>query len=74
MNVMNAEEMIPGAEGRMCISKSHKYHGACWHDHNCAIVCRDEGFSGVFWLEQALKCSSLVVLGHAWLKLRNNIL
>ncbi|XP_024963176.1 defensin-like protein 1 [Cynara cardunculus var. scolymus] len=35
-----------GAEARMCQSQSHKYHGACFHNHNCALVCRNEGFSG----------------------------
>ncbi|GKA73393.1 ribonuclease H-like domain-containing protein [Tanacetum coccineum] len=44
--VFASQEMIPGAEARMCLSQSHKYHGACWHDHNCAMVCRNEGFSG----------------------------
>nr|GFA68918.1 defensin-like protein 1 [Tanacetum cinerariifolium] len=47
-------EMIPGTEARMCLSQSHKYHGACWHDHNCAMVCRNEGFSGEWTLEVAL--------------------
>ncbi|XP_060967059.1 defensin-like protein 1 [Cannabis sativa] len=33
-------------EGRMCESQSHHYEGACVIDHNCATVCRTEGFSG----------------------------
>ncbi|KAG5575078.1 hypothetical protein H5410_055212 [Solanum commersonii] len=38
--------MMPQVEARVCMSPSHSYHGPCWHDHNCAIVCRNEGFSG----------------------------
>ncbi|PWA34808.1 defensin-like protein [Artemisia annua] len=34
------------AEARVCQSQSHMYHGACLRDHNCALVCRNEGFSG----------------------------
>nr|GEV63003.1 defensin-like protein 1 [Tanacetum cinerariifolium] len=37
---------IQVAEARMCQSQSHMYHGACLRDHNCALVCRNEGFSG----------------------------
>nr|GMC68171.1 defensin-like protein 1 [Ipomoea batatas] len=35
-----------GVEGRVCISQSHHYKGPCLRDHNCAMVCRTEGFSG----------------------------
>nr|GMC60961.1 defensin-like protein 1 [Ipomoea batatas]GMC64625.1 defensin-like protein 1 [Ipomoea batatas] len=35
-----------GVEGRVCRSQSHHYKGLCLRDHNCAIVCRTEGFSG----------------------------
>ncbi|CAM8998720.1 unnamed protein product [Rhodiola kirilowii] len=31
---------------RVCQSASHGYHGLCFRDHNCALVCRNEGFSG----------------------------
>ncbi|KAK9074134.1 hypothetical protein SSX86_006731 [Deinandra increscens subsp. villosa] len=34
------------AEARVCHSQSHKYQGPCLRDHNCALVCRNEGFSG----------------------------
>ncbi|KAL4590394.1 hypothetical protein LXL04_003323 [Taraxacum kok-saghyz] len=37
---------IPGAEARMCQSQSHMFHGTCLRHHNCALVCRNEGFSG----------------------------
>ncbi|XP_019058630.1 PREDICTED: defensin-like protein 6 [Tarenaya hassleriana] len=33
-------------EGRMCQSKSHHFHRTCVSNHNCAMVCRTEGFSG----------------------------
>ncbi|OIT33657.1 defensin-like protein [Nicotiana attenuata] len=39
-------EMMAQVEARVCMSPSHGYHGPCWHDHNCALVCRNEGFSG----------------------------
>ncbi|KAL9668143.1 hypothetical protein QQ045_002518 [Rhodiola kirilowii] len=31
---------------RVCQSASHGYHGPCLRNHNCALVCRNEGFSG----------------------------
>ncbi|XP_060967057.1 defensin-like protein 1 [Cannabis sativa] len=34
------------AEGRVCESKSHHFKGLCVIDHNCATICRTEGFSG----------------------------
>ncbi|WMV53645.1 hypothetical protein MTR67_047030, partial [Solanum verrucosum] len=37
---------IRQVEGRVCISQSHRYRGPCVLDHNCAIICRNEGFSG----------------------------
>jgi len=39
-------EVAMDAEARMCESQSHGYKGACVGDHNCALVCRNEGFSG----------------------------
>ncbi|KAK8652623.1 hypothetical protein V6N13_126651 [Hibiscus sabdariffa] len=40
--VLASQEM---AEARICESKSHKFKGACLSDHNCGMVCRNEGFS-----------------------------
>ncbi|XP_065858782.1 defensin-like protein 1 [Euphorbia lathyris] len=34
------------AEGRVCESQSHYFKGPCSGDHNCAMVCRNEAFSG----------------------------
>ncbi|XP_030550265.1 defensin-like protein 1 [Rhodamnia argentea] len=34
------------AEGRVCESQSHGFRGTCFRSHNCALVCRNEGFSG----------------------------
>ncbi|KAB2085355.1 hypothetical protein ERO13_A05G375500v2 [Gossypium hirsutum] len=31
-------------EGRICESKSHRFKGVCLSDHNCGLVCRNEGF------------------------------
>ncbi|GAV87114.1 Gamma-thionin domain-containing protein [Cephalotus follicularis] len=39
------EELVP-TEARVCESQSHKFHGTCASDHNCGLVCKDEGFSG----------------------------
>ncbi|KAJ9550088.1 hypothetical protein OSB04_022631 [Centaurea solstitialis] len=33
-------------EGRTCESQSHGFKGACLIDSNCALVCKNEGFSG----------------------------
>ena len=43
---LDAEEMVVPSEARVCESQSHKFEGACMGDHNCALVCRNEGFSG----------------------------
>ncbi|KAL8461857.1 hypothetical protein ACS0TY_032280 [Phlomoides rotata] len=32
-------------EKRTCESKSHGFKGRCLSDHNCGLVCRNEGFS-----------------------------
>ncbi|KAK6150861.1 hypothetical protein DH2020_015793 [Rehmannia glutinosa] len=44
--VLLSQVTIPQAEARVCESKSHGYKGPCLHHHNCALVCRNEGFSG----------------------------
>ncbi|ESQ31537.1 hypothetical protein EUTSA_v10005235mg [Eutrema salsugineum] len=44
--VLFSSQKIIGIEGRMCQSKSHHFKHMCWSDHNCAIICRNEGFSG----------------------------
>ncbi|XP_041006621.1 defensin-like protein 1 [Juglans microcarpa x Juglans regia] len=41
-----SREMVLRAEARVCESKSHGFRGMCARDHNCALVCRNEGFSG----------------------------
>ncbi|KAM3702835.1 hypothetical protein ACB098_04G053200 [Castanea mollissima] len=41
-----SQEMVLPTEARLCESKSHKFHGACLSHHNCAMVCRNEGFFG----------------------------
>ncbi|KAL5721641.1 hypothetical protein ACHQM5_005261 [Ranunculus cassubicifolius] len=33
-----------GAEARQCESPSHRFHGICISDRNCASVCHSEGF------------------------------
>ncbi|CAM8983483.1 unnamed protein product [Rhodiola kirilowii] len=43
-SVMMAEAAKP--RQRVCQSASHGYHGPCLRNHNCALVCRNEGFSG----------------------------
>ncbi|KAI4343514.1 hypothetical protein L6164_010854 [Bauhinia variegata] len=40
------QEVVVQTEGRMCQSQSHMFKGPCVHDHNCALVCRNEAFSG----------------------------
>ncbi|CAN0856824.1 Defensin-like protein P322 [Linum grandiflorum] len=38
--------MVKVAEVRGCASQSHYFKGPCARDHNCAMVCRNEAFSG----------------------------
>uniref|UniRef100_A0A7N0TPW1 Knottins-like domain-containing protein n=1 Tax=Kalanchoe fedtschenkoi TaxID=63787 RepID=A0A7N0TPW1_KALFE len=38
--------MMAEAKPRVCQSQSHGFHGACASNHNCALVCRNEGFTG----------------------------
>ncbi|CAN0856378.1 Defensin-like protein 6 [Linum grandiflorum] len=38
--------MVKVAEARVCASQSHYFKGPCARDHNCAMVCRNEAFSG----------------------------
>ncbi|KAL9146965.1 hypothetical protein ABFS82_13G144300 [Erythranthe guttata] len=33
------------AEARTCESQSHGFKGRCLSDHNCGMVCKNEGFS-----------------------------
>ncbi|GAB2287463.1 hypothetical protein Dimus_021840 [Dionaea muscipula] len=45
--IMGSETgVVQLAEGRLCESQSHGFQGTCVRDHNCALVCRNEGFSG----------------------------
>lgn len=41
-----AEEMMVPAEARVCLSQSHSFKGPCVRGHNCASVCKTEGFPG----------------------------
>ncbi|KAJ8765275.1 hypothetical protein K2173_011972 [Erythroxylum novogranatense] len=43
-----SQEMVVPVEARyrVCQSLSHYYKGPCLRDHNCAMVCRNEAFSG----------------------------
>ncbi|KAK6255674.1 hypothetical protein SCA6_016979 [Theobroma cacao] len=42
--VLAAQEMVVPSEARTCESKSHAFKGPCLSDHNCGLVCRNEGF------------------------------
>ncbi|KAF3444225.1 hypothetical protein FNV43_RR13915 [Rhamnella rubrinervis] len=44
--VFFTSQMVVPSEARVCQSQSHGYKGPCSGDHNCALVCRNEGFSG----------------------------
>lgn len=37
--------MVMMAEGRTCESQSHGFEGRCLSNHNCGLVCKNEGFS-----------------------------
>ncbi|XP_059669292.1 defensin-like protein 1 [Cornus florida] len=36
--------MVVVVVARTCESQSHHFKGPCLSDHNCGLVCRDEGF------------------------------
>ncbi|KAG9141060.1 hypothetical protein Leryth_012635 [Lithospermum erythrorhizon] len=40
-----ASQEIGVVEGRTCESQSHGFKGRCLSDHNCGLVCKNEGFS-----------------------------
>ncbi|XP_048427384.1 defensin-like protein 1 [Pyrus x bretschneideri] len=44
--VLASQEIVVPTEARVCQSQSHGFHGTCLRHHNCALVCRNEGFSG----------------------------
>ncbi|KAK9691699.1 hypothetical protein RND81_09G213000 [Saponaria officinalis] len=51
-----SQGMVQKAEARVCQTQSHHYRGPCWRDHNCAMVCRTEGFSGGDCVGVARRC------------------
>ncbi|OMO94673.1 Knottin [Corchorus olitorius] len=44
--VLASQDMVVPSEARLCQSQSHGFKGGCLSNHNCALVCRNEGFSG----------------------------
>ncbi|KAG6777725.1 hypothetical protein POTOM_017554 [Populus tomentosa] len=44
--VLASQEMVVPTEARVCLSQSHHYKGPCLRGHNCAMVCKTEGFAG----------------------------
>ncbi|EPS66510.1 kunitz trypsin inhibitor protein, partial [Genlisea aurea] len=40
-----ASRECEAAEARTCESQSHGFKGRCLSDHNCGLVCRNEGFT-----------------------------
>uniref|UniRef100_A0A6N2L5H4 Knottins-like domain-containing protein n=1 Tax=Salix viminalis TaxID=40686 RepID=A0A6N2L5H4_SALVM len=44
--VLVSQEVVVPAEARVCLSQSHNYKGPCLRGHNCANVCKTEGFPG----------------------------
>ncbi|KAG8386655.1 hypothetical protein BUALT_Bualt03G0171200 [Buddleja alternifolia] len=44
--ILASQQRIALVEGRRtCESQSHGFKGRCLSDHNCGMVCRNEGFS-----------------------------
>ncbi|CAL0305245.1 unnamed protein product [Lupinus luteus] len=44
--IVLSSHMMVQSEGRHCESKSHRFKGKCFSNHNCASVCHVEGFTG----------------------------
>ncbi|KAG8386653.1 hypothetical protein BUALT_Bualt03G0171000 [Buddleja alternifolia] len=42
--LLASQEAIVMVRGRRCESQSHGFKGRCLSDHNCGLVCRNEGF------------------------------
>nr|GEY49775.1 hypothetical protein [Tanacetum cinerariifolium] len=38
-------KMMMVVEARTCESPSHEFKGPCVSDHNCGLVCKNEGFT-----------------------------
>ncbi|KAL2893405.1 Defensin-like protein 6 [Bienertia sinuspersici] len=54
--VFASQGMVQQSEARTCQSQSHKYKGPCVRNHNCGMVCRNEGFTGGRCVSPSRKC------------------